>query len=84
MIVSSKMRWAGHIARKVEMRNEYWSGSSMGREHSEDLGVDGSSCGEWGCGPFLYVSGKGTVAGCCDHCRCPSGFVKGGGCFLTS
>jgi len=32
------MRWAGHVARVVGMRNAY---KLLGRDHSEDLGVYG-------------------------------------------
>jgi len=40
---SRRMRWAGHVARMGEMRNAYsiLVGKSEGRDHLEDLGVDG-------------------------------------------
>jgi hypothetical protein len=43
MIKSRKMRWSGHVARMGEMRNAYkvLVGKCEGRDHSEDLGVDG-------------------------------------------
>jgi len=48
MIKSESVRWAGHVAHIGEMRNVYkfWSKNLKGREHSEDLGVDGSIL-EW-------------------------------------
>jgi hypothetical protein len=40
MIKSRRIRWAGHITRIGEMKNKgFWS--KKGRDHSEDLGVDG-------------------------------------------
>jgi hypothetical protein len=38
------MRWAGHVASIGEMRNAYdffLSENRRGRDHAEDLGVDG-------------------------------------------
>jgi hypothetical protein len=37
------MRWAGHVACMVEMRNAYilLVGKPEGRRHLEDVGVDG-------------------------------------------
>jgi len=36
------MRLAGHVARMGEMRNEkIWSENLKGKDHSEDLGMDG-------------------------------------------
>jgi hypothetical protein len=37
------MRWAGHIARMEDIRNAYniLVGKSEGKNHSEDLGIDG-------------------------------------------
>jgi hypothetical protein len=37
------MRWAGHKARRSEMRiyTKLWSENLKGRDHSEELGVDG-------------------------------------------
>jgi hypothetical protein len=43
VIKSRKMRWARHVARMGEMRNAYMHsvGTPEGKNHSEDLGVDG-------------------------------------------
>jgi hypothetical protein len=43
------MKNAGHVARIVEVRNAYTIlvGSLKGREHSEDLGVDGRVKFKW-------------------------------------
>jgi hypothetical protein len=42
------MRWTGHVARKVEVRNAYniWIGNMTRRDNTEDLGVDGKIL-EW-------------------------------------
>jgi hypothetical protein len=42
-IKSRWMRWAGHVAHTREMRNAYkiLVGKSEGKNHSEDLGIDG-------------------------------------------
>jgi hypothetical protein len=42
-IKCKRMRWAGHVARVGEMRNAFKISSEnlKGRDHSEDLGVDG-------------------------------------------
>jgi hypothetical protein len=40
---SRRMRWADHVARMGEMRNTiFWSKNLKGRDHSEDVGVDGT------------------------------------------
>jgi hypothetical protein len=43
------MRWAEDVACMGEIRNMYiiWSENLKGREHSEDLGVDGRIKAEW-------------------------------------
>jgi hypothetical protein len=43
VIESRKMRWAGHVARKMrgEMFTGFWLGGPEGRDHWEDLGVSG-------------------------------------------
>jgi hypothetical protein len=42
MIKSKRMGWVGRVARVIEMRNTtFCSGNRKGRDHSEDLGVDG-------------------------------------------
>jgi hypothetical protein len=43
------MRWAGHVASVGKMRNMYsiLVGSLKGRDHSEDIGVDGKIILEW-------------------------------------
>jgi hypothetical protein len=41
--IKLRMRWAGHAASMREMRNVYifWLENLKGRDHLEDLGVDG-------------------------------------------
>jgi hypothetical protein len=43
VIKSRRMRWAGHVARPVERRDVYriLVGSPKGRDHAEELRVDG-------------------------------------------
>jgi hypothetical protein len=43
VIESMGMRWSEHVARmgEMEMRTQFLSGSLKGRDHSEDLGIDG-------------------------------------------
>jgi len=49
MIKSRKKRWAGHVARIEEVGNicKVFSGRPEGRDHSEDLGIDGKIILEW-------------------------------------
>jgi hypothetical protein len=46
---SRRMRWVGHVAPVEEMKNacRIWSGNLTGRDHSEDLGVNGRLILEW-------------------------------------
>jgi hypothetical protein len=48
MIISNKMRWAGHVARMWEIRNanKIWL-ENTGRESSEDLGIDRRIIFKW-------------------------------------
>jgi hypothetical protein len=51
-----------------------------GRDHSEDLGIDGKIILKWIfriVGEGLDSSGSGLVAGSCEHGNEPSGFIKG-------
>jgi hypothetical protein len=43
------MRWIGHIACMGGMRNAYkfWLGNLKGRDHAEDLGIDGRIILDW-------------------------------------
>lgn len=43
MIKSKKMRWLGHVARmeEIKMHTKFWSKHRKGRDHFEDLGIDG-------------------------------------------
>jgi hypothetical protein len=43
IIKSKRMRWAGHMARFEQRRGAYrvWVGRSKGKDHLEDLGIDG-------------------------------------------
>jgi len=63
-----------HVGRMLAMRNicKIRSGSLKGRDHSQDLGVDGRKILEWmlekygeSCGPDSYGSGYGTIADSC-------------------
>jgi hypothetical protein len=49
VIKSRSMRWAEHIARMGEMRNPYriLVEKSAGKDHSEDLSVEGRTISEW-------------------------------------
>jgi hypothetical protein len=46
---SSRMRWVGHKAHtgRGEDRTEFWWGHFRGRDHLEDLGVDGGIILNW-------------------------------------
>jgi hypothetical protein len=49
-IKSRRMRWAGHVAcmrEGREMHTRLWSENLKGRDHLEDLGVDGKIILEW-------------------------------------
>jgi hypothetical protein len=85
VIKSRRMRWAGHVAHMGDVRNTKCSSQNLkGRDHAEDLGVDGriilerimeNRVGEYGLDSS--GSGCGPVAGCCEHGNEPSGSVKG-------
>jgi hypothetical protein len=42
-MIKSRMRWEGHVACLGKMRNNavFWLESLMGRDHVEDMGIDG-------------------------------------------
>jgi hypothetical protein len=48
VIKSRRLRWAGHVACKGEMRDatKFWSESLKGIDHLEDLSVDGKTVSE--------------------------------------
>jgi hypothetical protein len=48
-IKSRRMRWAGHVARIGEGRNEYriLVGKPEGKDHLKDQGVDGRMGSKW-------------------------------------
>jgi hypothetical protein len=49
MFKKRRVRWVGHVAHLGEMRNAYkiLSDSLKGRDHLEDLGMDGKIIFEW-------------------------------------
>jgi hypothetical protein len=49
MIKSRSMTWTGHVARMGEIRNKYkfLMGSLKGRNHTEEMGVDGKIILKW-------------------------------------
>jgi hypothetical protein len=49
MIMSRRMRWAGHVARMGEKRKHtgYWWESQKERDHWEDQGVGGWTILKW-------------------------------------
>jgi hypothetical protein len=49
VIKSRKIRWTGHVACKGELRNSYsiLVRKPEGKDHLEDLGVDGEIILEW-------------------------------------
>jgi hypothetical protein len=49
VIQSRRMRWVGHVTRMREMRYAYTTllENTRGRDHLEDLGVDGRIILEW-------------------------------------
>jgi len=66
------------------MHTKFLSGNLKGRDHSEDLGVDGKVIlelisGNWSgrCGLCSSDSVRGPVAGSCEHDYEPSGSIKG-------
>lgn len=59
------MKWAGHVERKEEMKHSlhtFWLASLNGRDHSEDLSIDGE-IGSEGSGLDCSNSGQELVSG---------------------
>jgi hypothetical protein len=54
VIKSRRVRWTGHEARMVEMRDEkvFWLENLKGRDQSEDLDVDGGIRLQWMLGKY--------------------------------
>jgi hypothetical protein len=52
------MRWEGHVAHVGEMRSatKVWSENLKGRDHSEDLGINGRLMLEWTVGTWEDVN----------------------------
>jgi hypothetical protein len=84
VIKSNRMKWAGNAACMGEMRNMYHIlvGSLNGRDHFEDLDMDGKIILE--CilgtlsGKVQSSSGKGPLVCSCEHGSEPLGSIKGG------
>jgi hypothetical protein len=81
------MRCAGHVARTGAIGKVYkfWSENLTGRDHAEDLRVDGKIILElildkYGGRCELDAAGswQGPAASCCEHDNRPSGSIKGG------
>jgi hypothetical protein len=68
------------------MHTKLRSENLKGRDHSEDLGVDGNILWEWilwetgweGVNWMQLAQDKGTVGGYCEHGNEHSGTIKGG------
>jgi hypothetical protein len=64
------------------MRTKFWSENLKGRDHSEDLGIDGKIILEWilgkqgkECGLDTSDSEQRPVTSSCEHGDEPSGFL---------
>jgi hypothetical protein len=75
---SRKMIWVGAYTTRgrLKMNTEFWSGNLNGRDHFEDLDIDGREVLEW----FLKKQNGNVWAGffCCEHDSELSNSVKGG------
>jgi len=88
------MRWGGHVARVEEMRIyiDFWSENLKGKDHSEDLVVDGRIILEWILGKYGGKLWTGfmclrieTTGGLSEYGNEISGSIKGGiECLLVS
>jgi hypothetical protein len=88
VIKSRRVRWVGHVARTVELRNWYkiLVGKPEGkrplgrprRRWEDNTGLNLREMG-WGkCELDASGSGQGPVAGYCEQDNEPSGSIKGG------
>jgi hypothetical protein len=67
----------------IRMHTKFWSESLEGRDHLEDLVIDGKLILKWilgkqgvKCGMDISGSNQGSVAGCCEHSNEPLGSIK--------
>jgi hypothetical protein len=64
------------------MHTELWSGNLRGRDHSEDLGIDGRMILKWILNKLVWFGfiwlGIWTSGDCSHHGNEPSGSVKSG------
>jgi hypothetical protein len=89
VVKSRRVRWAG--ACSTHGKDEKFVHNSgltpKGRDHLEDVGVDGRIILKWisegerviKCGLDSSGSGEGPVAGCCEHGNESSSSITGGG-----
>jgi hypothetical protein len=74
-----------HVGGYEHCIQKFWSKNLKGRDHSEDLGVDGRILLEvfmemvWEVVDWLHMTqSRGPVAGCFEHGNEPSGCIKRG------
>jgi len=82
-----RVRWAGYVALMGERKNAYCVlvEKPMGKNHLEDLGLDGRIIPRWmfrkwdlGAWTGLFWLRQGPVACSCKRCNEPSGSIKCG------
>jgi len=87
VIKSTRMRWAGHVARmgRGEVHTGFWCGNMRERDHVEDPGLDGRIIlrlilRKWdgrGCTRIGSIWLRmGQMAGTCEYGNKPPGSIK--------